>query len=89
MSTSLREMEGRLANVVQDNARLEVKVANLEDRLDMLEMAGRRNNLVLSGDAVTNIPPTDNLSDAVTRLLEVLSSMNYSGLGYPLHFVWA
>ena len=66
---SLREMEGRLANVMQDNARLEVKVANLEDRLDMLEMAGRRNNLVLSGDAVTNIPPTDNLSDAVTRLL--------------------
>ena len=62
-------MEGQLASAIQANARLEARVINLEDRLDVLEMANRRSNLILSGDAVANISPSDNLNNVIAPLL--------------------
>lgn len=66
----LEELEGRLTDAIRKNTKLEVRLANLEDRLDTLETANRRTNLVLSGEAVSKVSPTDNLRDSVTNLLK-------------------
>ena len=67
--TRMDERDCKLERIEKENTILKQKLTKIEERLDDVEMVGRRNNLILSGSEITKLSTNNNIVQAVTELL--------------------